>query len=96
MTEDHWVQVAEVNGMLQAEVFRGMFEAQGISVWITQEGAGRAMGLTIGLLGVVQILVPSHDEEQAKELLNQYYAGELMDRDSTAQANNNDSPADGG
>lgn len=81
MSEDRWEVVAEVAGELQAEILRGMFEAQGIKVWMSQEGAGRAYGLGVGRLGKVQILVPESDLEQANALLDEYYSGELEDTD---------------
>jgi hypothetical protein len=77
MSEDTWQVVDEVSGELQAEILRGLLEAHGIEVWISQEGAGRVYQLGIGRLGKVQLLVPNHDSQRARELLDQYYAGEL-------------------
>jgi hypothetical protein len=76
MAED-WVILDEVPGMLQAEILRGLLEAQEIPTVLSQEGAGKAIGLTIGTLGTVQILVPSIDQERARELLEAYYAGDV-------------------
>lgn len=81
MSEREWVLVDEVSGGLQAEILRGLLEANGIPVWLNQEGAGRAYGLTIPALGAVQILVPSDVEKQASELLEAYYSGELIGED---------------
>jgi hypothetical protein len=78
---EHWVVLVEVAGMPQAEILRGMLEAQEISTVLSQEGAGRAIGLTIGSMGAVQILVPLEDQERAQALLDDYYAG--YDVDST-------------
>ena len=75
MAED-WIVLDEVAGMLQAEILRGLLEAQEIPTVLSQEGAGRAIGLTIGSMGTVQILVPSKDEERARELLEAYYSGD--------------------
>jgi hypothetical protein len=74
MSED-WIVLDEVPGMLQAEILRGMLEAQEIPSVLSQEGAGRAIGITIGTLGAVQILVPSKDLDRAREILDAYYAG---------------------
>jgi len=73
MAED-WIVLDEVAGMLQAEILRGLLEAQEISTVLSQEGAGRAIGLTIGTLGTVQILIPSKDLERAQEILATYYS----------------------
>lgn len=79
MSERKWVMVDEVSGGIQAEILRGLLESQGIPVWLNQEGAGKAYGITLPALGSVQILVPSDVEQRALELLNAYYAGELSD-----------------
>jgi Putative prokaryotic signal transducing protein len=76
MTED-WIVLDEVPGMLQAEILRGLLEAQEIPTVLSQEGAGRAIGLTVGTLGTVQVLVPSKDQDRARELLNAYYSGDI-------------------
>lgn len=81
MTERKWVQIDEVSGGIQAEILRGLLESQGIPVWLNQEGAGKAYGITLPALGSVQILVPSDVEKRAQELLDAYYAGELSGDD---------------
>ena len=81
MSEREWVLVDEVSAGIQAEILRGLLEANGITVWLNQEGAGRAYGITIPALGAVQILVPSDVEKRALELLNAYYSGELVGQD---------------
>jgi hypothetical protein len=68
-----------VAGDLQAELLRGLLEAQEIPVWLNQEGAGKAYGLTVAGLGNVQILVPSDVEDQARTVLKDYYAGQYED-----------------
>ncbi len=75
MPEDSWEVIDEVAGDIQAEMLRGLLEAQGFKVWLSQEGAGRAYGLTLSKLGAVQILVPSDSAEKARQVLDDYYAG---------------------
>ena len=77
MPEENWEVVDEVAGDLQAEILRGLLEAQGIQVWLSQEGAGKAIGLTIPILGGVQIMVPTHEVERARAALDAYYSGAL-------------------
>lgn len=79
MPEEDWVVIEETPGDLQAEILRGLLEAQGLQVWLNQEGAGRAYGLSVSTLGTVQILVPSSQEAQAKQVLEDYYAGKFED-----------------
>lgn len=79
MEEKNWEVVDQVAGDIQAEIFRGLLEAQGIQVWLSQEGAGKAIGLTLPALGQVQILVPTQQADQARSLISAYYAGTLED-----------------
>jgi hypothetical protein len=75
MADQSWVEVVKVFGELQAEMLRGLFEAQGIPVMLNQEGAGRAYGINVGRLGEVQILVPSDYVAEAQSVLADYEAG---------------------
>ena len=88
MTNENWEVVREVYGELQAELLRGLLEAQGIQVLLNQEGAGRAYGINVGPMGQVQILVPSHSSAEARKVLDDYYAGKFEEQDG--------SPTEGG
>jgi hypothetical protein len=68
-----WIQVGEVTDAFEAEMLRGLLEAQGISVVITQEGAGKAIGITGGRLGSVEVYVAPHQAEEARKLLADYF-----------------------
>ena len=84
MPDENWEIVHEVYGEIQAELFRGLLEAQGIQVVLNQEGAGRAYGLNIGSLGQVQILVPAHSAAEARQILDDYYSGKFEETDSSS------------
>lgn len=74
MTKNKWVVLDEVMGMLEAEIIRGVLEAQEITTLIlNQEGAGRAIGFTLGILGTVQLLVLEGDLKKADAALEEYY-----------------------
>ncbi len=76
MSEDHWEEIEEVAGDLQAEILKGLLEAQGIRVWLSQEGGGHsAYALSVGELGSVHILVPASQSEAARKILEDYQAG---------------------
>ncbi len=77
MIEIQWEVVDEVAGDLQAEILKGLLEAQEIQVWLSQEGAGKAYGVGLGALGRVQILVPDYSAEAARQILDEYYSGKL-------------------
>ena len=75
MTEEEWVLVDKIQGQLQAEIIKGLLEAQGIQVWLNAQGAARAYAVTVGSLGAVELLVPSSQAAQAREVLDEYYRG---------------------
>jgi hypothetical protein len=81
MSNQSWVEVVKVSGELQAEMLRGLLEAQGIPVMLNQEGAGRAYGISVGPMGEVQILVPSNYVAEAQSVLADYEAGAFEEED---------------
>ena len=93
-----WVVVDEVAGPMQAEILRGLLEAQGLTVSVLMEGVGRVHGFFVGPLANNQILVPDHQVELALKVLQDYYAGafeqaeteEIEDRVSEEPADEQD------
>ena len=79
MTDENWEIIDEVYGELQAEILRGLLEAQGIQVVLNQEGAGRAYGINVGSLGMVQIMVPSHAAIEGRKVLEDYKEGKFTE-----------------
>jgi len=77
MTEVKWELITTVSGELQADLLRNLLEVQGIKVFLSQEGAGRAVGLTMGPMGEVQVLVPENQSEAARQIVEDYYAGKF-------------------
>lgn len=77
MAEEEWTLVDRVSGQLQAEILKGLLEAQGIMVWLNQEGAAHAYAVSLGTLGMVEILVPSSAVEKARQVLEAYYRGDF-------------------
>ena len=65
-----WVVVEVTDGLLNAQIVAEHLHAEGILAIATQEGAGRALGLTVGVLGEGRVLVPAEFEAQARELLD--------------------------
>lgn len=72
-----WVLIREVAGELQAEILRGLLEANEIPVLLAQEGVGRVYGLSVSTLGRVEILVPTQYVEAAKSMMADYESGNL-------------------
>jgi hypothetical protein len=81
MNTDPWEVLDEVGFGIPAEVILGLLESQGIHALLSQEGAGKAYGLTLGALGRVQILVKTSEKEKARQVLDAFYNGEYSDMD---------------
>lgn len=79
MRKNTWKTIVTVQGELQAEVIRGLFEAQGIPVNLSQEGAARAYGLGVGPLSEVEIMVPDNYAQAAQDVFERYQSGEFED-----------------
>jgi hypothetical protein len=79
MADEEWILVDQVPGQLQAEIMKGLLEAQGIMVWLNQEGAAHGYAVTVGTLGMVEVLVPTSQVEKAKQVLEAYYRGDFED-----------------
>ncbi|HSO26833.1 MAG TPA: DUF2007 domain-containing protein [Anaerolineales bacterium] len=72
----NWQLLVQLSNHAQAEALRGLLDAAGIPTLLSQEGAGRAYGLTVGSLGVVEVLVSDAYRAEAQEILDAYFAGE--------------------
>ena len=64
-----WEVVARTNGLLQAEIISGRLNADVIPARAWQEGAGEALGLTVGMLGNGFVGVPEEYAAEAREIL---------------------------
>ena len=88
MTEQTWESVYTVQGEFQAEVLRGLLEAQGISVHLSQEGIARAYGFGVGPLSEVEILVPKDQIHAANNIIERYKAGEFAELEDPPEDEN--------
>jgi hypothetical protein len=73
------VVVYTTAGPGEATVIQGVLEAAGIPCELSREGAGAAYGITVGPLGMVDILVREEHVEAAQALLAALDRGELAD-----------------
>jgi len=69
------IKVYTAAGELDAEMVKGFLEAQGIKVMLVQESIGRTYGLTVGMLGEVQLLVPNDQAEEARNIIEEMEDG---------------------
>lgn len=68
--EHELVSLGTVDGQVEAEIIKGLLTANGVEVWLSQESAGSALGLTVGALGEVEIMVRAEQAEQARSLMD--------------------------
>ncbi len=78
---DNYEVVFIANGQLEADMYRLSLEAAGIPVISSRESAGAVYGLTVGPLGIVQLLVPVDRVEEAKKLIAAIESGEMESQD---------------
>jgi hypothetical protein len=67
--EVKWEVVAQMPGITPATIVAGRLKAEGVPVRVWQEGAGQALGLTVGLLGTGYVAVPQEYVNQALAIL---------------------------
>lgn len=63
------VSVGTADGQVEAEIIKGLLTANDIEVWLSQESAGLALGLTVGAMGAVEIMVRAEQAEEARSLM---------------------------
>ena len=74
--------VYTAQGKLEAESIKAFLESFEIPLEIYQESAGTVYGLTVGILGAADVMVPSHLTEQARELLRKLDRGDFESVDN--------------
>jgi hypothetical protein len=67
--EVRWEIVARTAGLMPATIMAGRLQVEGIPTRTWQEGAGRALGLTVGILGTGYLAVPEEYVDKAQEIL---------------------------
>lgn len=67
--EVKWEIVAEMAGITLAAIVAGRLKAHDIPARTWQEGAGQALGLTVGLLGTGYVAVPEEYVAKAEAIL---------------------------
>ena len=72
MAKIEWVKIYSAVNQIEAEIIKGFLEAQGLLVYLSQEGYQKAIGIS-GVAGAyVEVMVPNHQEEHAKGILQDY------------------------
>jgi len=66
-------KIIVLNEPVQAEMVRGLLEAQGIQVMLSKEGAATAYGLTVGAFSEIEIFVRHSQADAAKKIIDEYF-----------------------
>ena len=66
-----WIVVEKTMGFLAAKLSANYLQHEGIPARAWQEGAGAAIGLTVGILGTGFVGVPEEYEAQARAILEE-------------------------
>lgn len=72
-----FVPVYTANGQLAGEMIRLFLESVNIPAMLSRESAGATYGLTVGPLGIVQVLVPTAYAKEAIRILQDMDDGKL-------------------
>lgn len=67
--EGDWTVVAEVMGLMEAEIIAGLLRTADIPCYLHRDSIGAALGISAGPLGFIKVLVPSQFEAEAFALL---------------------------
>ncbi len=76
------------NGKLEAESVKLLLESFGIPAFVNQESAGSTYGLTVGLLGEVEVIVPLSRLDEAKKVIDEMNAGLLENNSENENTDN--------
>lgn len=66
------VKIATVYDPAEAEVLRGLLEAQGIRVLVSKEAAGQVYGVFAGTMGEIELYVAAEDEAAAQAVVGEF------------------------
>lgn len=66
-----WIVVEKTMGLMAAQLSANYLQHEGIPARAWQEGAGTAIGLTVGILGTGFVGVPEEYEAQARAILEE-------------------------
>ena len=81
MKNQKWALVSILQDPIQAEILRGLLEAQGITIHIVREGYQAAYGIANQASVRIEILAPENQVEEAKQILDDYNAGKFYSDD---------------
>ncbi len=78
MNGKKWKKIRDETDIIQAELTKGLLNAQGIQAIISREGYESALGITGHSLTHIEILVPGDQIENANKILADLDAGKFQ------------------
>lgn len=66
-----FVKIITLHDPAQAEVLRGLLEAQGMQVLLSKEAIGQVYGTFVGSMGEIDVYVARAAEPEARQLMNE-------------------------
>jgi hypothetical protein len=85
--EIRWKVVEKTAGITPATIIANRLKAEGIPARAWQEGAGQAIGLTVGLLGTGHVVVPEEYVDKAEKILNEPWDFDEMEDTAPEEEN---------
>jgi hypothetical protein len=76
------IVVGTTSGVLEAEILRSLLKSRGIEARLSHEALTTIYGFGVGPLAEVEIIVPADQAEEARQILEDYYANRIDEDDS--------------
>lgn len=70
-SKPNFIKLITLHDPAQAEVLRGMLEAQGMQVLLSKEAAGQVYGTFVGRMGEIEIYVAAKHEDAARAVVDE-------------------------
>lgn len=71
-------KIAVLNDPADAEILRGMLEAQGLTVVLSKEAASSVYGVTMGGFGEIEVFVPGKQAAEAEKIVTEFFGGNAV------------------
>lgn len=68
-----FVKLITLHDPAQAEVLRGLLEAQGMQVLLSKEAIGQVYGTFVGRMGEIELYVPAEHEDAARAVVDAFF-----------------------
>lgn len=85
--EVSWKVVEKTAGITPATIIANRLKTEGIPARAWQEGAGQALGLTVGLLGTGYVVVPEEYVNEAERILSEQWDFDEMEDTAPEEGN---------